>query len=122
MRKRDTASPNVTRKTLHRRSLDSYPSVVVLCSGVGYGTVGTILEKVISSPAEVDLPELDDAIQWVEDRGTIRRLDRGTDRNVYSPQFDAAAVEMRVLRRLLANDQLAGATASAQRVLTLLAT
>ena len=91
-------------------------SPLVLCSGMGYGSVRNILEKAISSPAEVDLPELDDAIQWVEDRGTIRRLDRGTDRNVYSPQFDAAAVEMRVLRRLLANGQLAGATASAQRV------
>jgi hypothetical protein len=30
---------------------------------MGYGTVRTILEKTISSPAEVDLPELDDAIQ-----------------------------------------------------------
>ena len=87
-----------------------------------YGTVRIILEKAISSPAELDLPKLADAIQWVEDRGTIRRLDRGTDRNVYSLQFDAAAVEMRVLRRLLVNGQLAGATASAQRVLTLLAT
>ncbi len=97
-------------------------SPLVLCSGMGYGTVRTILEKAISSPAEVDLPELDDAIQWVEDRGTIRRLDRGTDRNVYSPQFDGAAVEMRVLRRLLAKSQLGDATTSAQRVLTLLAT
>jgi hypothetical protein len=57
----------------------------------------------------------------VEDKGTIRRLDRGTDRNIYSPQFDAAAVEMRVMRRLLANGQLAGVKTSAQRVLMLLA-
>jgi hypothetical protein len=87
-----------------------------------YGTVRTILEKAVSSPAEVDLPKLDEAIQWVEDRGTIRRLDRGADRNVYSPQFEAVAVEMRVLRRLFANGQMAGVKTSAQRVLTLLAT
>ena len=35
-------------------------------------------------------------------------------------KFDAAAVEMRVLRRQLTSGQYAGATASAQRVLTLL--
>jgi hypothetical protein len=87
-----------------------------------YGTVRTILEKGISSPAEVDRAKLDEAIQWVEERGSIRRLDRKADRNVYSPQFEAAAVEMRVLRRLLANGQLAGAKTSAQRVLMLLAT
>ena len=87
-----------------------------------YGTVRILLEKVISSAAEVNLPELDDAIQSVEDRGTIRRLDRGADRNVYSPQFEAAAVEMRVLRRQLISGQYAGATASAKCVLTLLAT
>ena len=85
-----------------------------------YGTVGIILERAISSPAEVNLLELDDAIQWVEDRGTIRRLDRGADPNVYSPQFEAAAVEMRVLLRQLVSRQYAGATASAKRVLTLL--
>jgi hypothetical protein len=85
-----------------------------------YGAVRIILEKAISSPAELDLPKLDDAIQWVQDRGTIRRLDRGTDRNVYSPQFDAAAVEMRVLRRLLAQSEFIGATDSARRVLKLL--
>jgi hypothetical protein len=87
-----------------------------------YGTVRIILEKAISSAAEVNLLELDDALQWVEDRGTIRRLDRGADRNVYSPQFEAAAVEMRVVRRQLISHQYAGATASAKRVLTLLAT
>ena len=69
-------------------------SPLVLCSGMDYGTVRIILEKAISSPAQVELPKLDGAIQWVEDRGTIRRLDRGADRNVYS-QFEAAAVEMR---------------------------
>ena len=87
-----------------------------------YGKVRIILENATSSPADVDLPKLDEAIQWVEDRGTIRRLDRGADRNVYIPQFEAAAVEMRVLRRQLTSGQCAGATASAQRVLTLLAT
>ena len=76
--------------------------------------------KGISSPAEVELTELDEAIRWVEDRGTVRRLDRGADRDVYSQQFDAAAVEMRVLRRQLNSGQYTGATASAQRVLTLL--
>jgi hypothetical protein len=40
---------------------------------------------------------------------------------VYSQQFDGAAVEMRLLRRHLDIGQFAGATASAQRVLTLLA-
>ena len=55
------------------------------------------------------------------DRGTVRRLDRGADRDVYSQQFDGAAVEMRLLRRHLDIGQFAGATASAQRVLTLLA-
>ena len=94
----------------------------VLCSGMDYGTVRTILEKGISSPAEVDRAKLDEAIHWVEERGSIRRLDRGADRNVYNPQFEAAAVEMRVLRRLFANGQLAGVKTSAQRVLTLLGT
>jgi hypothetical protein len=84
-----------------------------------YGTVRVILKGAISSPAEVDLPALDEAIRWVE--GTIRRLDRGADRNAYSSQFEAAAVEMRVLRRLLAHSEFIGATESAQRVLTLLA-
>jgi hypothetical protein len=97
-------------------------SLSVLCSGMDFGTIRAILEKAISSPAEVALPKLDEAIQWVEDRGTIRRLDRGADLNVYSPQFEAAAVELRVLRRLFANGQLAGVKTSAQRVLTLLAT
>jgi len=92
----------------------------MLCSGMDYGTVRVILKGATSSPAEVDLSALDEAIRWVEDRGTIRRLDRGADRNVYSPQFDAAAVEMRVLRRLLAHSEFIGATESAQRVLTLL--
>ena len=87
-------------------------SLSVLCSGMDLGTVRTILAKAISSPAEVDLPKLDEAIQWVEDRGTIRRLD--------SPQFDAAAVELCVLRRLFAYRQLAGVKTSAQRVLMLL--
>lgn len=87
---------------------------------MNYGEVKIILEKAISSPAEVDLAELDGAIRWVEDKGTIRRLDRGADRDLYSSQFDAAAVEMRVLRRQLSSGEYAGATASAKRVLTLL--
>ena len=79
------------------------PEVRSLCyvPAMNYGAVRIILEKVISSPTEVELPELDEAIRWVEDRGTIRRLDRGADRDVRSQQFDAAAVEMRVLRRQL---------------------
>ena len=64
----------------------------MLCSGMDYGTVRVILKGAISSPAEVDLPALDEAIRWVEDRGTIRRLDRGADQNAYSSQFEAAAV------------------------------
>ena len=87
-----------------------------------YATVRIALEKVISAPAEVELPELDEAIRWVEDRGSVRRLDKGADANVYSSQFEAAAAEMRVLRRQLMNSQYAGATASAKRVLELLAT
>lgn len=87
---------------------------------MNYGEVKIILEKAISSPAEVDLAELDEAVRWVEDKGTIRRLDRGADRDLYSSQFDAAAVEMRVLRRQLSSGEYAGATASAKRVLTLL--
>jgi hypothetical protein len=77
----------------------------LLKSAMNYGAVKIILEKAIFSP---------------EDRGTVRRLDRGADRGVYSQQFDAAAVEMRVLRRQLNSGQYTGATASAQRVLTLL--
>ena len=88
---------------------------------MNYGAVKIILERAISSPAEVELPELDEAIRWVEDRGTIRRLEKGTGGDVYNSQFDAAAVELRVLRRQLTGGQYAGATASAQRVLTLLA-
>jgi hypothetical protein len=85
-----------------------------------YGTVRSILNGAISSPTEVDLAALDEAIRWVEDRGTIRRLDRGAERDVYSQKFDAAAVEMRVLRRLLAHSEFIGATEAAQRVLKLL--
>ena len=87
---------------------------------MNYGAVKIILEEVISSPAEVELPEIDEAIRWVEDRGTVRRLERGADRDTYSQQFDAAAVEMRVLRRHLTRSEFAGATESAQRVLKLL--
>ena len=87
---------------------------------MNYGAVKIILEKAISLPAQVEVTELDEAIRWVEDRATVRRLDRGADRDAYSSQFDAAAVEMRVLRRQLTSGQFAGATASAQRVLTLL--
>jgi hypothetical protein len=87
---------------------------------MNHGTVRIILEKVISSPANVNLADFDEAIRWVEGRSTIRLLDRGTDRDVYSSQFEAAAVEMRVLRRLLARGWFAGTTESAQRVLRLL--
>jgi hypothetical protein len=73
----------------------------VLRSAMDYGTVRIVLEKAVSSPAEVDLPKLDDA---VEARGTIRRLDRGAYR----------------LRQLLAHRWFAGTAASAQRVLMLL--
>ena len=48
---------------------------------MNYGAVKIILEKAISSPAEVELTELDEAIRWVEDKGTVRRLDRGADRD-----------------------------------------
>ena len=85
-----------------------------------HGTVRIILEKVISSPANVDLPDFDEAIRWVESRNTIRLLDRRTDRGVYTSQFVAAAVEMRVLRQLLAHGWFRGTTESAQRVLRLL--
>ena len=85
-----------------------------------YGTVRIILERAISAPAEVDLPKLDEAIRWVGDSGTIRRLDRGANRNLYSPHFEAAAVEMRVLRQLLAHGWFAGTAESAQSVLRLL--
>lgn len=95
-------------------------SFCVLCSAMNYGAVRIVLEKAVSSPAEVKLPELDEAIRWVEDKGTVKRLDRGAAQNVYSSQFEAAAAEMRVLRRQIAGGQYAGATASAQRVLTLL--
>jgi hypothetical protein len=87
---------------------------------MNHGAVKIILEKAISSPSEVALAELDEVIRWVEDRGTVRRLDRGADRDVCSSLFEAAAVEMLVLRWQVTSGQYAGATASAQRVLTLL--
>ena len=87
-----------------------------------YGTVRVIVNGAISSPAEVDLSALDEAIRWVQDRGSVRRLDRGADANVYSSQFEAAAAEMRVLRRQVTSGQYAAAATSAQRVLTLLST
>ena len=89
-------------------------------SAMNHRTVKIILEKVLSSPANVSLPDFDEAIRWVEDRNTIRLLGRRTDRGVHSSQFVAAAVEMRVLRRLLARRWFAGTTESAQRVLNLL--
>jgi hypothetical protein len=95
-------------------------ALCVIVSGMDYGTVRIILEKATSSPANVELAELDEAIRWVEERASIRRLDRGTDRDVYSSQFEAAAVEMRVLRQLLAHGWFAGTVKSAHRVLTLL--
>ena len=87
---------------------------------VDHATVRKILEKVTSSPASINLPEFDEAIRWVERRGTTRQLDRGTDRDVYSSQFEAAAVEMRVLRQLLAHGWFSATAESAHRVLTLL--
>jgi hypothetical protein len=38
---------------------------------MNHGTVRIILEKVISSPANVNLSNFDEAIRWVEGRGTI---------------------------------------------------
>jgi hypothetical protein len=87
---------------------------------MNHGTVRIILEKVISSPTNVNLPDFDEAIRWVDGRGTIRQLDRGTAGGVYSAQFVAAAVEMRVLRQLLARRWFNGTTESAQHVLRLL--
>jgi hypothetical protein len=87
---------------------------------MNHGTVRIILEKVISSPANVNLPDFDEAIRWVDGTGTIRQLDRGTVGGVYSAQFVAAAVEMRVLRQLLARRWFNGTTESAQHVLRLL--
>ena len=87
---------------------------------MNHGTVRIILEKVISSPANVNLPDFDEAIRWVDGRGTIRQLDRGTDGGVYSAQCVAAAVEMRVLRQLLSRGWFNGTTESAQHVLILL--
>jgi hypothetical protein len=83
---------------------------------MNHGTIRIILEKVISSLANVNLPEFDEAIRWVEDRGTIRQLERGTDGGVYS----SAVVEMRVLRQLLARGWFNGTTDSAECVLRLL--
>jgi hypothetical protein len=87
---------------------------------MNHRTVKIILEKVLSSPANVSLPDFDEAIRWVEGRGTILLLDRGTHRGLYTSQFVAAAVEMRVLRQLLAHGWFRGTTESAQRVLGLL--
>jgi hypothetical protein len=85
-----------------------------------YRTVRVILKGAISSPAKVDLAALDEAIRWVEDTGTIRQLDRRVDPNEYTSQFEVAAFEMRVLRRLLTHGEFIGATESAQCVLKLL--
>ena len=85
-----------------------------------YGTVRIILEEAIFSPVEVDLPKLDEAIRWLEDSGTIRRLDRGANPNLYGPHFEAAAVEMKVLRQLLAHGWFAATAESAKSVLRLL--
>ena len=92
---------------------------LMLCSAMDYGVVRTILKRAISSPTEVELPELDEAVRCMEGGGRILQLDRGTDRGVYSSQFEAAA-KMRVLRRLLAHREFISATESAQRVLKLL--
>ena len=59
----------------------------------------------------------------IENRLQIAELTSlpASERDLYSSQFDAAAVEMRLLRRQLASGQFADAVASAQRVPTLLA-
>jgi hypothetical protein len=46
---------------------------------------------VISLPPNVNLPDFDEAIQWME-QGTIRQLNRRTDRGLCGSQFVAAAV------------------------------
>ena len=55
----------------------------------------------------------------MEGGDTIIQLARGTDRDVYSSQFEAAADEMRVLRRFLAHREFISATESVQGVLAL---
>ena len=45
----------------------------------------------------------------MQDKAAIRRPDRGVDPNACSSQFKAAAVEMCVLRRLLAHGEFIGA-------------
>jgi hypothetical protein len=50
--------------------------------------------------------------------GTVRRLDRGADRDAYCQQFDAAAAEMRVLRRQLTSGQYAGARTCGRHAFT----
>jgi hypothetical protein len=49
---------------------------------MNHETVRIILEKVISSPANVNLAGFDEAIRWVEGRGTNEQLDMGTDWSV----------------------------------------
>jgi hypothetical protein len=78
-----------------------------------HAKVRIILETVISSPVKVNLAEFDESIQWVGDRGTTRQLDRGAHRNGHSSQIETAAVEMRVLRRVLARGWSAGTEESA---------
>jgi hypothetical protein len=56
----------------------------------------------MSLPPNVNCPDFDKAVRWVEGRGPIRQLNRRIDRGLCSSQFVAAAVEMRILRRLLA--------------------
>jgi hypothetical protein len=116
-----STSPQVARVVLW---CDVAPKVDSAASGrisaMNHRTAKIILERVLSSPANVSLPDFDEAMRWVEGKNTIRLLDTGTDRGVYTSQFVAAAAEMRVLRQLLAHGWFRGTTESAQRVLRLL--
>jgi hypothetical protein len=64
-----------------------------------HGTVRIVLENVISLPPNVNLPDFDEAIRWME-QGHHAAAQQESDRGLSSSQFVAAAIEMRVLRRL----------------------
>jgi hypothetical protein len=81
-------------------------------------TVRIVLEEATSSPAGVDLNELDEAIRWMEGRINVRRPEKGADQVVHYPQHEEAAAEMRTLRRLLVQGDFFRASESAQRALT----
>jgi len=48
-------------------------------------TVSIVLEKVISLPPNVNLPDFDETIRWME-QGYRRQLNRRTDRGLCSSQ------------------------------------